>query len=208
MIIYKVTNKLNNKIYIGKTKQSLSKRKVAHYKSANNNSPSNFHNALRFYSKDDFIWEIKLVCKTESDLSRYESYFIEKYDTYKNGYNMTLGGDGGITYKKGDKLYEKIKSKLGKWKNGNPGATKEAINKRIETFKNVKWVHGELHKNFGHRHNAGILIGKKNPMARQIIIDDVEYETIVSASKTLSVSESTIRYRCNSKNYKNYKYKN
>ena len=110
MIIYKVTNKLNNKIYIGKTKQSLSKRKVAHYKSANDNSPSNFHNALRFYSKDDFIWEIKLVCKTESDLNKYESHFIEKYDTYKNGYNMTLGGDGGLISTNNEKYYEKIKS--------------------------------------------------------------------------------------------------
>jgi|688.fasta_scaffold04739_24 group I intron endonuclease len=208
MIIYKVTNKLNNKIYIGKTKQSLLKRKAAHYKSAESNSPSNFHNALRFYSKDDFIWEIEQVCSNEIELNQYESHFIEKYDTYTIGYNMTFGGDGGLTYRKGDELYERVKPKLGKWKNGNPGATTEAIRKRVETFKNVKWISGELHKNFGHRHNAGILVGKKNPMARQIIVDGVEYETIINASSVLLIPESTIRYRCNSENYKNYKYKN
>lgn len=208
MIIYKVTNNSNNKIYIGKTTQSLSKRKATHYKSAKEGSPSNFHNALRFYSKDTFKWEIEMMCETESDLNIWEAHFIKKYDTYKNGYNMTLGGDGGITYKKGDMLYEKIKSKLGKWKNGNPGATKQAIEKRLETFKKIDWISGPSHKNYGHSHNAGILVGSKNPMAKIVIIDDIEYETLISASRILKISESTIRYRCNSKNYKNFKYKN
>ena len=45
-------------------------------------------------------------------------------------------------------------------------------------------------------------------MARQIIVDGVEYETIINASSVLLIPESTIRYRCNSENYKNYKYKN
>jgi len=208
MIIYKVTNKVNGKIYIGKTKQPLSKRKAAHYERVKYNSVTNFHNALRFYPKDNFIWEIEIKCKDDIELNQYEMYFIKKYNTYKDGYNMTEGGDGGFTYKVGDEIYNRVKDKLGKWKNGNPGATKNAIEKRLKTFETVKWKAGELHGNYGHSHNKGILIGIKNPMAKPILIDGIEYETISKASITLSIPESTIRYRCKSKRYNNYKYKN
>jgi group I intron endonuclease len=213
MLIYKVFNKTNGKIYIGKTKQSLVKRKVAHYNSANGNSPSNFHNALRFYSKDDFVWEILIECKTEEELNNYEIHFIKKYDTYKTGYNMTEGGDGGTTYKKGDLLYEKIKHKLGKWKNGNPGATKEAIEKRIKTFKSIEWPAGKDHKNYGHKHNVGILVGEKNPMfgktppnSRKVNINGVVYNSITKASLELGLTQWFIRKRCLDNQNINYEF--
>jgi group I intron endonuclease len=213
MLIYKVTNKLNGKIYIGKTKQTLSKRKIAHYERVKYNSPTNFHNALRLYSKDDFIWEVLMECNDENELNQYEIHFIKKYDTYKTGYNMTEGGDGGITYKKGNLLYEKVKDKLGKWKNGNPGATPTAIQKRIETFKNVKWISGEKHGNYGHNHNAGILIGEKNPMfgktptnARKVKINGVYYDSLKKASNELKMAEKTIRNRCLDITNKNYEF--
>jgi group I intron endonuclease len=203
MLIYKVTNKLNGKIYIGKTKQTLSKRKSAHYKRVMENSPTNFHNALRLYSKDNFIWEILIECDDSIKLNEYEIHFINEYDTYKNGYNMTEGGDGGITYKKGDELYNRVKDKLGKWKNGNPGATPIAIEKRLKTFQNTQWVSGELHGNFGHKNNVGILVGEKNPMfgktptnARKIKINGVYYDSIKKASLELKMAEKTIRNRC------------
>lgn len=203
MIIYKVTNKLNNKVYIGKTIQSLAKRKARHYESANRNSDTNFHSALRKYPKDAFLWEIEKQCNNEDELNESEMYFITKYDSYKSGYNMTIGGSGGITYKKGDLLYERIKNKLGKWKNGNPGATTEAITKRIESFKKVNWISGESHGNYGHNHNIGILTGKKNPMfgktpanARKIKINGVSYDSIKKASLELKMAEATIRKRC------------
>ena len=203
MLIYKVTNKLNGKIYIGKTKQTLSKRKSAHYKRVMENSPTNFHNALRLYGKDNFIWEILIECDDNIKLNEYEIHFINEYDTYKNGYNMTEGGDGGITYKKGDELYNRVKDKLGKWKNGNPGATPKAIEKRLKTFQNTKWVSGESHGNFGHKNNVGILVGEKNPMfgktptnARKIKINGVYYDSIKKASLELKMAEKTIRNRC------------
>lgn len=207
MIVYKVTNKLNNKIYIGKTKQSLSKRRAAHYKRVCENSPTNFHNALRIHPKDNFIWEIEVNCNTELEMDTAEIHCIQKYNSYTDGYNMTFGGDGGVTYKKGDILYERIKHKLGKWKDGNPGATSEAIAKRMDTFKHTQWISGSKHGNYGHSHTKGILIGSKNPMAKSILIDDIEYETISSASNILSISPSTIGYRCNSEKFKNYKFK-
>jgi len=55
MIIYKATNKNNNKSYIGKTIHSLHQRQTEHFNDAfNHNSKSYFHNALRKYGKELF----------------------------------------------------------------------------------------------------------------------------------------------------------
>jgi len=214
MIIYKVTNTLNGKIYIGKTIGELKRRKWAHYDSAKNlKSQTNFHRALVKYPKKAFEWEV--ICETndKSELDTLEKHYINEYNTFKTGYNMTLGGDGGFTYDKDSELYQHIKSKLGKWKDGNPGSTKEAIQKRIKTFKNTKWISGTSHKNYGHNHNVGILVGEKNPMygkvptnAKKVIIDDVEYNSIKAASIAIKLSVPTIVKKCLDNNISNFNY--
>jgi len=207
MIIYKVINLINNKIYIGKTIQELNLRKLNHYNQSTRGSQTNFHKALLKYNKSDFLWEEIHRCSSIIELNKMECFYINKFNTYKCGYNMTEGGDGGLTYRKGDELYQKIKHKLGKWKNGNPGATECAINKRKETFKKTKWVTGKNHGNYGHSNNKGIMTGSKNPSAKPVIINQIEYETIVQASKILNISEDAVRYRCRSDKYLNYNFK-
>ena len=94
-IIYKVTNKINNKIYIGQTIQTLSERRNKHYYKANNESDINTHfiNALRKYPKDSFIWEIIDKAENQEQLDIKEKYWIKYYDSIKNGYNTKDGGD-------------------------------------------------------------------------------------------------------------------
>jgi group I intron endonuclease len=96
-IIYKVTNKVNNKIYIGQTIYSLYKRKIKHISLANSlNIKTHFHKAINKYGKDNFIWQTLCNCKTKCELDEKEIYYIKHYNTYKDGYNMTLGGEGTI----------------------------------------------------------------------------------------------------------------
>ena len=207
MIIYKVTNKENNKVYIGKTVRELKVRKWAHYDSARNlGSETNFHRALMKYPKESFVWEIIGTANTEDELNQMEIDFIKEYDSFRNGYNMSEGGTGGLTYKKGSPLYEKIKHKLGKWENGNPGSTQDAISKRIETFKNTTWVKGESHGNYGKHPEKSNLLGEKNPNAKSISIDGITYGSLMDASRKLNIPEHTIRRRCKSDKYKTYKY--
>lgn len=213
MVIYKVTNKENGKVYIGKTSRELKQRLWAHYKSVRSGSETNFHNALRKYPKDSFQWEVIATTDNNDELNQLEVQFIKEYDSFKSGYNMTEGGDGGFTYKKGTEMYDRIKHKLGKWKNGNPGATPEAIAKRLESFKNVDWPKGEEHPNYGHSHNKGILVGELNPMygktptnARKIQVDDKVYDSVAQAAKDLGVSTTTMFSRL--KKLENYKYIN
>lgn len=92
--IYKVTNEINNKVYIGKT-NDFNKRKKEHtLYDINDNSI--FHRALKKYGLNNFKWEIIDYAKTLEEINEKEKYYIKKYNTFKpNGYNMTKGGDGG-----------------------------------------------------------------------------------------------------------------
>lgn len=90
-IIYKAVNKINKKIYIGQTIRSLKERKRDHIKCEDN---TYFHNALRKYGTDNFEWFEIDSADNINDLNYLEKYWIEFYNSYKNGYNMTTGGDG------------------------------------------------------------------------------------------------------------------
>ena len=209
MIIYKVTNLLNDKVYIGKTVSTLTKRRLNHYSSIKNKSSiTNFHNALKKYPKNSFVWEVLDTAETIEELNILEIKYIDKFNSYKSGYNMTTGGDGGITYKKGTELYERTKHKLGNWKNGNPGSTPEAIKKRVETFKNVKWKSGKNHGNYGKSRLD--MLGKPSNNSKPVIVNGIEYLSTGVAAKELGLNSSeVVRVRCNStsKKWKNYYYK-
>jgi group I intron endonuclease len=95
VIIYKVTNKVNGKIYIGKTVKSLPIRKSQHcYTARSNRSASYFHKAIRKNGQDSFDWQVLESCKNTDELSKREMYWIKVLKTnvsskeYKgSGYN-------------------------------------------------------------------------------------------------------------------------
>lgn len=96
--IYKITNKVNGKIYIGKTKNRPYDRFKGHVSLANKGSDLLLHRAIRKYGVESFIFEVidqsaKSV-KEMNDLER--SYIYNLKSTDRNvGYNITRGGDGG-----------------------------------------------------------------------------------------------------------------
>ena len=94
MIIYKHTSKTSGKSYIGLTQKTLEERLNGHINNSRKGSETNFHSAIRKYGIEDFISEVlESGIKDIDELKLREQYWIEYYDTYKNGYNMTLGGD-------------------------------------------------------------------------------------------------------------------
>ena len=109
--IYKFTNLINGKCYIGQS-IDIEQRRLAHLSSAKNeNSPeyqSQLHQAIRKYGEDNFSFDILIEIKSEGYdkklLNILEKYFIQKYDTFKHGYNATPGGDSNNPEKtKGEK---------------------------------------------------------------------------------------------------------
>lgn len=93
-IIYKITNKLNNKIYIGKTDISVSYRWSQHCKDSYRFPDRPLYRAINKYGADCF--DIEIIEETENTSSR-EIYWIEFYNSYKAGYNATKGGEGSTT---------------------------------------------------------------------------------------------------------------
>lgn len=91
--IYKITNDINDKIYIGKTMYSLDKRFSEHCRDAfrERNEKRPLYAAMRKYGIEHF--QIEEVEETDNPEER-EKYWIEWYGSFKYGYNATKGGDG------------------------------------------------------------------------------------------------------------------
>jgi group I intron endonuclease len=111
--IYKCTNNVNGKVYIGYTRKSLEKRIIEHKSNSKKGSHYLLHKAIQKYGIDAFHWEIIFESKDKNYLlEEMESYFIKEYNSYFEndcGYNMTYGGQGGMT----DRTHtEETKNKL------------------------------------------------------------------------------------------------
>jgi group I intron endonuclease len=135
MVIYKTTNLINGKFYIGKDVK---------------NSDSYFGSgillkkSIKKYGIENFKKEILEICQNKDQLEEREKYWIQNLESIKYGYNSTEGGTGGDTFSnKPDFLKEETIKKL-----KNRSYSEEIINKRISNLKKM-WVSGENHPNRG-----------------------------------------------------------
>ena len=95
--IYKITNKINGKSYIGQTIQNVKERFYQHCATKCRQAILNMviHKAINKYGKSNFT--IEVIEEVEStNLNDRERYWIRYYDSYNNGYNSTEGGQDGI----------------------------------------------------------------------------------------------------------------
>lgn len=98
MIIYKVTNKVNGKVYIGQTIRNLEIRKWEHLQCAKDGVKTHLYYAIRKYGEDNFTFEIIAEASSKQELNELERYYIKKYDSINNGYNMVDGGDNNVMF--------------------------------------------------------------------------------------------------------------
>ena len=103
--IYKTTNLINNKIYIG---QRVYRKKDDNLYFG---SGINLNKSIKKYGRENFVKEIIEICTCKQELNEKEKYWIKFYDsTNRNiGYNISEGGDGGNL---GELVNKKISSKL------------------------------------------------------------------------------------------------
>ena len=115
--IYKITNTITGKCYIGQA-LNIRSRLMEH---ANNNHKNKLtiYKAIEKYGICNFEAKILSIINTygktkneiKQELNYHECFYIDLYDSYKNGYNMTLGGDSGkIGYKHTKETIEKIRN--------------------------------------------------------------------------------------------------
>lgn len=98
MLIYKITNDVNEKVYIGQTTKSLDQRITNHRNSMISGVDTHLYRAMRKYGWDKFHFEVIATTEDQDSLNDMEAYFIQKYNSISNGYNMAPGGSINIMY--------------------------------------------------------------------------------------------------------------
>ncbi len=145
--IYKITNSLNNKIYIGKSTYKNIKKLIVRYKrEILYPKPKDRYiiRAMKKYGIEVFKFEIIESNISFSNLNDKEIFYIEHFNTYQKGYNLTIGGEGTKGYKWSDEVKAKFSEKTkGRYiGSNNPFFNKkhsiETINKVIESNKRRK----------------------------------------------------------------------
>jgi hypothetical protein len=94
-IIYKHTILETKKSYIGFTSLTMEERLHKHFTNVEYGINTKFYNAVRKYGRNSIVSQIIDYAETQDEAYDKESFYIEKYDTYKNGYNSTIRGGGG-----------------------------------------------------------------------------------------------------------------
>lgn len=118
--IYCIICLSTGKLYFGQTCKEVQHRWEQHCRSSRNGDAYKFHRAIRKYGEDNFVIEevMWVEAPNRSELKQkldyLEKHFIQRYDTRKNGYNMTDGGDGRL----GTPMSEEHKRKIAEAKRG------------------------------------------------------------------------------------------
>lgn len=142
MIIYKVTNLINGKVYVGATKQRLSDRVWDHKaKAFRHGSKSLFHTALRKHGWANFKWEIIDQASTVSELHDKERLHISGFKTFNSdkGYNSTSGGH------KGTRISDKMKEGVSKFHKGRKHSEEENKAKSLRQMGAGNPFYGKSH---------------------------------------------------------------
>lgn len=152
--IYKIENELNNKCYIGQTKNQKGyiERWKQHIKSSEKMINNKLYNAIRKYGIDNFKFEIiecvELNFYNDCILDELEIKYVTKYDSYRNGYNSTLGGQNVAVNFTG---FRKIENKVNKLKEE---FYKNKYNKKIINLNKISFNDMcELYDEFGMTNN-------------------------------------------------------
>jgi group I intron endonuclease len=182
MIIYKTTNLINNKIYVGKHNENSK-----HYLG----SGWILHKAIEKYGRENFIREtIEVV--NEQNWREREIFWIKELNARDQniGYNICAGGEGGpITYGADNPSFGKGSDRF------SDKGLKSLKTKAIERMKLQKYRdaastgrRGKKDSDETKQKKSDARLGNKNPAAKEVIVEGVKYTTLRHASKETGLS--------------------
>lgn len=201
-MIYKATNLVNGKIYIGQTIKTLRERLLEHKRDSKRLKHRNiaFYNAINKYGFDNFNWCIIDSGLSKGELDEKEVYWINFYKSYihhndSNGYNSTLGGDGLYGYKPSiETIKKQVESR--KWYRHSEKTKK----KQSESHKGRK--KSEKHKENLSKSRIGRFAGEEHPRSKAVVQLSLnggfiaEYETVTDGAKSVNGSTTKISRCC------------
>lgn len=149
--VYVHINKLNNKKYVGITKQDVKRRWQSGYGYFTQNKTNYFWNAIKKYGWQGFKHIILEDNLTYEEANNKERYYISLYNSNnpKYGYNLTLGGEGFLGQKRSDETKLKISNSVKEYFKNNHSywygkkISQEAIKKQKETKRLHPYHHTE-----------------------------------------------------------------
>lgn len=106
--VYRIVNLINDKIYIGRSKDAYNRFKSHEYV-ANGGRGYQLHQAIRKYGIKNFRLDILTEHNNLEDSVKKEEYFIRVSGSYKSGYNASKGGFGEM---RSEESYKKLSNKL------------------------------------------------------------------------------------------------
>jgi len=228
MYIYKTTNCINEKVYIGKSEKLFNKNYYG--------SGILLEKAIKKYGKGNFKIEVLEELLTIDELNEREKYWIEYYSD--NSYNLAEGGTGGWTTKHYSSEQKEAYSKLLSSKRLGKTHTIETIEKLkkmhtgkkfgdskkvSETLKKIWKDPNSVFNSLEYRKAKSLAasnrvwsdetkekirkskLGSNSPVAVKIEVDGFIYETRRECAKYFGISEPAVTKRCKSKNFGNWK---
>lgn len=201
--IYKILNIINNKIYIGSSKELYTRIKRHKYQ-LKNNIHGNFHlqNAWNKYGEKSFIFEIIKKCELDN-LINLEEYYINKYksNNRKFGYNI----ESFICGRK--EMSSNTKSKISKTKlKANLSSPMKGKTHSLEAREKIRLAN--LGRKFTKEHKQKIVNGRKN--SKKIVTRKIEqldlnnnhikyWNSITEASNNLNILITSITNCCSNR---------
>ena len=198
--IYKIFNDINDNVYIGQTVQTINARFWQHKNDAKKGSMTSLHLAIMKYGEGHFFIEKIEECEI-SELDNREKYWIEYYNSYKDGYNMTPGGSG--VYSSSTPKRAKIDDNLifSLWDEGKSiseiveetGYSKSAVKNHIKKYSNYSIE--ESNKRGSHKQ----AITRQKPIVQVDIQGNIisYYTSAREADEKTNISYQDISYAAN-----------
>lgn len=179
MMIYKITNRLNGKVYIGQTIRSLSKRWREHC--CKSSGCLALHNAIIKYGAINFtVEQIDIACSRE-ELDQKEIYWIEFYKSFgENGYNLTSGGESQKA------ISEEVKKRISEKNKGRKLSP--------ESIKNIS----EGHKGFKMPNERKLHLQKIMPHCKKVLCVETGeiFISLKSAARKYNLDVSVLSKLC------------
>lgn len=135
-----IKNKVNEKCYIGQTNNI--ERRIRRHKKDSKILDTYLYRSIRKYGWDNFDISIIDECDSREELNEREIFYIDKYDSFNNGYNMTLGGDGHNGLSPSEETRKKISEANSKIKKDEEWCRKISESRKKNYIK-------ENHPNYG-----------------------------------------------------------